>query len=811
MRLWQDLRFAARTLRKSPSFAVTAAVTLSLGIGVTTAIFSICDALLWKPLPLPNIGRLAMIVQQVPADPGDWAPVTPGDFGDLQHQLSDVSGLTAWDDGHANLMNAEGQPESVRQYTVSPNFFGVLGVAPAMGRTFAGDEDQPGREQVVVLSDSLWRRRYAADRGILGKSIRLDGARYQVIGVMPTSFEFPLAADLWTPLSFTPEERTSRDHATLAVMGVLPRGTGLATLDAQLNTLAARLAREYPETNRNRLFRSLTARDFFIGPRRGQYLMLLFGSVLLVFLIACVNVANLQFAHALGRSREVAVRLALGAGRRRLMAQFVTESLLLAVLGAPLGLAAAAFGLQGFLAAGPHGMVVHMAGWSEISLDSRALLFGLAAAAASGVLAGLLPAWQCSRPDLNEALKEGARGSSYGRVRHRLRSILVAAEIAVSAVLLVGAGLMVHSIQNLAGDSRIFEPSTLLTLRLSVSTNQYPEGRQIREYYRRVLERVGAIPGVRTAFAAVSMPYSGHDTARSFEIEGRTGLPGERPTALYQAVSPNYFNAMHVPLLTGRFLGDADRNGSTPVAVIAAHTARRWFPGERTPLGRRLRILNPGGPDQWLTVVGVVADVPHSPTDRAPLDVLYLPLDQQSRRTMNIGIRVASGDPSRLTKTALAAVRSVDPAQLVSEVFTLEDLVRQSTLGLVYVATIMGIFGVFALVLSAVGVYGVMSYLVAQQIPEIGIRMALGAPRITVLTAVLRRGLIPTLGGLTAGMVLALTLARLLARLILAVPATDAVTFATVPLVLLGAALLALYIPARRATAIDPLAALRYE
>ena len=564
MHLWQDLRFAVRTLRKSPGFAATAAVTLALGIGATTAIFSICDAMLWKPLPGPNLDRLTVVVQRVAGDPGDWRPMAPGDFDDLRRQLTVLQGLTAWDDGHANLSGAAGQPESVVQYTVAPNFFGVVGVSPAMGRTFEPGEDQPGRDRVAVLSDGLWRRRFGADREAIGKTIRLDDADYVVTGIMPPGFEFPSSADLWTPLALTPAERASRDRSNLAVMGLLRTGRSTADLNAQLAAVETRLAAQYPETNKGRRFRALAAQDFFLGPRRAQYLMLWFGSVLLVLLIACVNVANLQFAHALGRSREVAVRLALGAGRARLVSQFVTESLLLAAIGAPLGLAVASFGVQAFLAGVPGNLARHVAGWSQISLDWRALLFTIAAAIASGFLAGLLPAWQCSRPDLNEALKDGSHGSSAGRGRKRLRGLLVAAEVALSVVLLVGASLMARGISALAGESRSLEPATLLTLRINLSATKYPKQRQVAAFYRRVLEQTAAIPGVKSAFVVSAMPYSGHAVGRPLEIEGRPAEPGGRPAALYQAVSPNYFSTMHAPLLSGRFLGPGDLDSTQP-------------------------------------------------------------------------------------------------------------------------------------------------------------------------------------------------------------------------------------------------------
>jgi putative ABC transport system permease protein len=440
-------------------------------------------------------------------------------------------------------------------------------------------------------------------------------------------------------------------------------------------------------------------------------------------------------------------------------------------------------------------------------MDRRTLLFTLAAAVASGILAGLVPAWQGTRSNLHEALKEGGRSSSAGRGRNRLRGVLVAAEIALSMVLLVGASLMIRGTGALIDNSRCFEPATLLTLRLSITENRYPKSSQQAAFYRQVVERTSAIPGVRAAFAVKAMPYTGHYYGRGFTIENRVPEPGNQPGALFQVVSPNYFSTMHVPLRQGRVLSPADGPDNRRVAVIGEYTARRWWPGEPAPIGKRIQF---DSSTEWVTIVGIVADVPHHPFERGPSPVVYVPVEQFPQAHMDFGVRTA-GDPSQIASAVVKAIHSVDSEEPITDVFPFEDVAKHQTLGLIYVAVIMGFYGLVALILSSVGVYGVMSYLVSQQTHDIGVRVALGASRPSVLGMVFRRGMVTVMGGMAVGLVAAYAMARLLALLIFGVPAGDPVTFLGIPLVLVAAAALAIYIPARRATGIDPIVALRYE
>jgi putative ABC transport system permease protein len=810
MNVWNDIRFGARTLRKSPGFTITAVITLALGIGATTATYSVCDAMLWKPVPYLDFSKLTMVLQRVPDDPNDWRLLSPADFDDFNRQNTSFESMAAYQYGRANIAGAGSEPVRVRQVLVTANYFDVLNVRPALGRGFASGEDRPGHEREVILSDALWRRQFGADSALIGNTIHLDDNNYTVIGVMPPKFEFPKTAEIWTPMALTPEQRNSRSNLSFDAVGNLKPGYTVAQAQAELDAFAPRLARQFPATNRDRRFMAINAHEYLIGIYTHQYSLMLFYSVIFVLLIACMNVANLQFARAIGRSREVAVRTALGAGRGRLMVQFVTESVLVSLAGAVLGLPVAMFGLQAILGGMPPEVEKYILGWHEISLDGRALAFTLLAAVATGILAGLAPAWQCSRTDINDTLKQGGRGSSDTGARHRLRSILVAGEIALSVVLLVGASLMIRGVKSMVNSASGRDPETLLTLRLALTETRYQQPHQIAAFYRDVLHRLGALPGVESAFAVTAMPYSEHSSWRSFEIEGRAPKPGDTPGAEYQAVTPNYSRTMHVPLLAGRFIEPGDGPDAPPAAVISEQLARRYWPGKAFPIGEKIRIDSPDAPKGWFTIAGVVGNVVEEMYDRAPRAALYVPFDQIPNRWMDIGIRTA-GDPARLERAAIAAIHSIDSEQPVTDVLSLAAMVRNDAMGLIYVAVMLGIFGIIALVLSAIGVYGVMSYLVGQETHAIGIRMALGAPRSTILGALFRRGIGTTIVGLIVGLAVSYELARLLSLLIYGVTPGDPMTFLGIPCVLMAAAALAIYIPARRALGIDPIAALHCE
>jgi putative ABC transport system permease protein len=809
MSLWQDIRYGSRMLGKSPGFAVTAVLTIALGIGATTAIFSVCDALLWKPMPLPHLETLVMVLQRVPENPDAWNDVSPADVDDIRRGNTSLQAMASWSGGLANIVSSGGEPERVFQALTTSNFFDVLGVQPALGRTFLPGEDQPGREREVVLSDRLWRRRFGADPSIVGKTLRLDDENYEVRGVMPASFDFPLATEVWTPVPLSQTQLNSRTALQLASVGRLKPGRTVQQVQAELTSIASRLEKEYPNTNKNRQFMVWPAIRFLVEGQTAQYLKMLLGSVIFVLLIACANVANLQFARATSRLREVAVRTALGASRSRVIVQLLTESVLISITGALAGLLLARWGISAIANYMPPEIQRFVMGWDRIQLDGRALAFTLLAAVASGIVAGLAPAWQMSRPNLTDALKEGGRGSSSGKGRHRLRNFLVAAEMALAVVLLVGAGLMVRGFQTLVQNGASFEPQTLLTLRLAITETKYHEKYQVAAFYRQVVERIRPLPGVRSVAAVSALPYTNHAAGREFTIQGRPIEPGNQPNGMYQVASTEYFSTLHVPLRAGRFLQPGDGPDAPRVAVISENMAQHWWPNE-SPIGKHIKIGRPDSKDPWLTIVGVVGNVWHNPYDRGPRRTIYVPFQQAPATWMDIGVR-AAGDPLRLAPGVTAAIRSVDPEQPITDMFTLARAIHNSAIGLNYMAALMGIFGVVALVLSAIGVYGVMAFMVSEQKHDIGIRVALGAPRMSVLATVFRRGMYTAGAGMAIGLLIALGFARLLSSLVYGVSATDAMSFVGIPLTLAASAALATYVPARKAMQIDPIIALRHE
>jgi putative ABC transport system permease protein len=810
MNLWNDLRYGLRTLRASPGFALASILTLAFGIGATTAVFSISDALLWKPVHLPHQESLVMLVGRVPGEPNYRTSVSAPDVEDIAGQSKSLSGVAGWWDGLVSIGGSGGEPQRALRASVGANFFDVVGVEPAFGRAFRPGEDQPGREREAVLSHRFWQSAFGGDPSVVGRTILVDDQDYVVTGVMPDGFDFPLATQVWTPLALTAVQRGSRGSRGLIAAARLKPGHSVEEASAELDAIGRRLAAMYPNTNKDRRFALWSVSRFLVKWGAHQYVLLILGAVIFVLLIACVNVANLQFARATGRWREVAVRAALGASRGRVMAQLVTESVLLSLAGAAAGLLVAEWGIGLMRDTLPPEIARFILGWREFRLDGRTLAFTAATAVACGILAGLIPAWQCSRPDLASALKEGGRGSSLGHGRQRLRHALVAGEISLAVVLLVGAGLMVRGFRNQVAAGGRFEPARVLTMHLAITENKYPEGFQQAAFYREVVERVSALPGVQSAAVASAMPYSDYSDDRDITIEGVPTVNGDVLWAMCQSVSPKFFATLRVPLRAGRLLNDGDTAEALPVAVVNGQFAKQQWKG-LSPIGRRLKLGMADSKGPWLTVVGVAGNIPHSPFDREIIRMVFLPQEQAPRLRMDLGVRTAN-DPLSLAHAILSAIRSVDPEVPVSDMGTLEKAIHDNAIALNYVAVIMGVFGVLAWVLAAIGVYGVMAYLVSGQTHEIGIRMALGAPRAAVLAAVFRRGMVTSLAGLAVGIPAAYWLAtRLVASLIYGVAPTDPVTFVGIPLTLLATAALAIYIPARRATRIDPIVALRCE
>ncbi|MBZ5553276.1 MAG: ABC transporter permease [Acidobacteriia bacterium] len=808
--IFQDLRYGFRMLLKNPGFTAVGILTLALGIGANTAIFSVADAFLLKPLSIPNENRLVVALEVGPNQRGDdTSSVSPANFEDWKRQAKAYEAMAAYDWANVNL-TGQGEPEKVQGFEVTSNFFGVVGIQPTLGRVFLPEEENRGHEQVVILSHGLWQRRYASDANIVGKNVTVDGSTFEVVGVMPAGFNFPTTAELWMPLALDSAARSVRNSHYLFALGLLKPGMSTSSARAELKTLAAQLAQAYPTTNKGWSVRVTSMRDFVTQDLTRQYTLMSVVAVAFVLLIACANVANLQFARATSRQREMAVRVSLGAGRWRIMRQLLTESIAVSLLGAALSLLWAQWAIELILAHMPPETAKFIPAWNHIRLDYRAFLYTLTLALLTGILSGLIPAFQSSKPDLNEALKEGGRSASAGQSKHRLRSFLVMAEVALALILLVGSGLMVKSFRALLNLNQGLDPNNVLTLRVNLPPGKYKTPPQRAAFYDQVLQNLKMIPGFEAAATATNIPYGDYGSNALISVEGKPSVnSSDLRSATNQVISPDYFRMMHIPLRAGRELTGQDGKDSPPVAVVSELLARRNWPNQ-DPIGKRVKLGLENSSYPWMTVVGVVGDVKYDWSERDPKPALYHPFQQAPSLNSYVAIR-SQGDPRQFISAVRDAIARVDPQQPLSDIKTLDKVISDSTVGIAYVAVIMSVLAVIALILSTVGVFGVVSYQVTERIHEIGIRMALGANPRDVLGMVVARGAWLTFVGLGVGLVLSIGLARLLASLIFGIEAMDWLTFGSVSVTLALAALLASYLPARRATRVDPVVALRHE
>ena len=805
----KTLRYATRMLAKSPGFTAVAVLALGLGIGANTAIYSLADILLFRPLELPDLDRVVTVIGTQKANRKSFDRVSPADFLDFQRQTRTIENLGAGVEANLNL-TGDGEPERVASARASVSFFKALGAQPAQGRIFLEGEDTPGQDRVVILGHALWAGRFASDPRILKRTIQLEGQGYRVVGVMPKDFRYPPGVDLWIPLAMDATERHQRAAMQFDVVGRLKDGVSVEQANSELEALAERVAELAPESHRHRTVRVELLREYVSGDLVADFLLMLMGSVAFVLLIACSNVANLQFARVSLRSKEMAIRSALGASRFLLLRQFLVESLLLGILGAMVGLLFAFWGLYIMRTGLPPEVQRYLPGWERLGINGRVLWFTLVAAVVAGVLAGIVPAWFGSRADLNEMLKESGRGTSSGVRRHRIRGVLVVGQIVLALILMVGAGLIAKGSGLVTDPAPGLEPAHALTMRISLPESKYAGQAEIAAFQQRLLRSLQAISAVSAAAVATNLPYSGGSTGANFTIEGRDAREsGTPPSAINQCISEDYFRALHLPMRAGRSFTERDGKDAPLVVIISRSLANQYFPGEN-PLGKHIKIGLPSTDSPWLTITGIVADLRRDPFDKIYRPAMYRPYQQHASRSFDVLMRT-SGDPKALAAAARAQVSAIDPEQPVYEFKSLQELFNNQLAGLRFLAVLMGVFGLVALFLASIGVYAVMAYSVNERTHEIGVRMALGARPPDVVWMIVRRGLVLTGTGLLIGLPVTLGLARLLANILFGVNEYDPATFGTGVVVLAGAALLACYIPARRATRVDPMLTLRTE
>lgn len=806
--LFQDIRYSLRILRKSPGFTAIAILTLAFGIGTNTAIFSMVNALLLHPYRFRNLDSLVLLWENRGIDEGpDARSISPGDAADLANsQLFDD--IATYECGDFNF-SSEGRVDVARGCRVSANFFSVLGVGPAEGRLFAADEEQPGSDESVVLSDGFWQSRFASDAHLIGKTIRLNGRNYTVAGIMPADFDYPVPMELWVPLALGPAERSDRSQLSLAALARLKPGAGVAQAAAVLNNFSHRLARLYPRTNTGRVLNVLQLRKELYLYSLPLFLLLQAAAVF-VLLLACANLANLVFARMIARQKELAVRSALGANRSRLACLLVSEMSLLALVGGAVAVAASFSSVRILRNSISPDWTKWVPGWDSIQVDSNVLFFTVLLSVLLGLIFGLVTALHLRHINLNTVIKETGR-SSAGPARARLRDGLVAAQVALALILLVCAGLTMQGFNRLAQAYQGFQPDQLLKFEVALPENTYPEGVKRGSFFQTALRAVASLPGVSGAALTSNLPASNVDNEKTlFTIQGRPALEAsEAPAADLETISRDYFSVLKIPLIAGRFFTEADNASSAHVAIISRTMANRFW---RTsdPLGQRCKLGAADSSEPWMTVVGVVGDARQNWWNPATFPVIYQPYLQASRRSFRFVLRTASA-PAGYASAARIAIAQADPEIPVTELKTLESEVQDSIAIVHIMGVLMAIFAIVALLLSSIGVYGILSENVAQRTHEFGIRFALGANPRDVLRLVLRHALTVSGIGLAIGLPSSFAVSRAMAAFVFGIVSVSLPVLLSLAGLLLIVALVAAYFPARRALRVDPIVALRYE
>jgi putative ABC transport system permease protein len=813
--LLQDIRFSARMLRKRPGFTAAILIVLALGIGGVTAIFSIVNTVLLRPLPYKDSERLVMLWENNPKlQMGfDQIPVSPANLQDWRDQSQVFESVGAfWVSPYA--ITGGDNPLRVEGARMTASVFPMLGVAPLMGRTFLPEEEQVGNDQVVVLSYGLWQRRFGSDNAILGKTVMLNGQTHTVIGVMPADFQFPRRSEmpaafkffppqseLWTPMSSTPAQAANRSARSLAAIARLKPTASIEQAQTEMRTIAQRLEQEYPKTNAGFGVSVISAHEQAVGEVRSAFLILL-GVVAFVLLIACANVANLLLARAASRGKEIAIRTALGASRSRLIRQLLTESVMLGVIGGALGLLVAIIGLKLLLAFSP----ANIPRAQEIGIDGVVLGFTFLISVVTGLVFGLVPALRASKLGLHDTLKEGGRSSASGG--RRTRNVLVVSEIALALILLIGAGLLVKSFLRLQQINPGFNLNNILTMEIDRRSLKEATPQQSAAFYQQVIERTKGLPGVTSVAVSTNIPLGGATAGSGFLIENRPPPPaGQEPLADLTTISPDFFQTMGIKLIDGHFFTEHDGAEAPKVAIISKIMADRFWPNE-SPIGKHIHLGAETGVSR--EIVGVVANVGHSSLTGKPRPEIYLPYLQGSASFMYL-VAHTTPEPTSLVASVRSQVWAVDKDQPVSNIKTMEQIFSESVAQPSLYALLLSLFAGVALILAGVGIYGVMAYSVTQRTNEIGIRLALGARPGNILKLIIGQGMFVAVIGLVIGLVVAFIVTRLMTSLLYGVSASDPLTFGIVTLILASVAFLACYIPARRAAGVDPMVALRQE
>jgi len=806
--LRQDVGFGVRMLRRQPAFAAVAVLVLALGIGANTAIFSVVDAVLWRALPFTRGDEIVALGEARPREGRVNGPIAPADFFDWRRDSRSFAAMSAYYETAMNL-TGRGEPERLRGLAATPGFLAALGISPPAGRDFAPDEEMYGHHRVVLLTDGLWRRRFGGDSSIVGKSVTFDGNPYEIIGVLPSRFWWPTRPELLVPLALDDHDRTLRAAHFLNAIGRLKPGLSVAQGREEMAIIGRRLSAAFPAENANHTTSVLPLRDALVGDTRPALLVLL-GAVALVLVIACANVATLLLARATTRQKELAIRMAVGGARMRLVQQMLTESLLLAILGGGAGLLLATWSietLRRFLPA----QFAALPGIDGLGLDARVLGSALVVSLCTGLAFGVAPALVASDQRAGRALNDAVRGSSDGGRGGRLRTALVVAEVALSLVLLVGAGLLMASFWNITDVSPGFRPAQLFTTRVTLPSARYDDHAKAVAFYQAVIDRLRSAPGIERAAATSAPPFSGVDARLNLEVKDRT-IESQFPVRAHpRLVSEDYFQTLGIPLMRGRVFDNRDRAEGPAVAIINQSAVRRFWP-DRNPLGERISL---GDPPRWMEIVGVVGDIKHEGLDAEVAPEVYMPLPQEFAalgaglvRGLSVVVRT-SGDVVSVAPLLRAAVAGVDDQQPVGMIRPMDDLIAQSVAPRRLNVLLLSVFALVAVALTAAGLYGVMAYVVAQRTREIGVRMALGATPAGILGLVLRQAGGVAVTGIAIGLAGAYLFARLLTSLLFQVSASEPAVYGAVCAVLAVVAFVAIMIPASRAARVDPLVALR--